>query len=171
MYASFCNYLDGALIALLAPARWILSLTEPSRKMSKSHKDPRSRILLTDTDEVIASKVKGALTDSIPGISYDPENRPGVSNILAIMSHISADETSPENLAKELAQFSLGALKRMVADCISSGLREIREKYYQITLNNQILLDEIANAGAVRARGIASSTIEDVNKALYTSSN
>ena len=65
-----------------APARRIMSLKEPLLKMSKSHADPRSRILVNDDHQTISEKLRFALTDSMARISYDPINRPGVSNLL-----------------------------------------------------------------------------------------
>ena len=73
-------------IAILSPARRIRSLKDPTQKMSKSDDDPRSRILLSDSNEAIAAKIRHALTDSVGDISYDPQKRPGVSNLIDICS-------------------------------------------------------------------------------------
>merc|ERR1711939_99457 len=72
---------------LISPAKRVMSLTDPVKKMSKSDPNPKSRILLTDSNEVIRSKIKSAMTDSFDGISYEPERRPGVSNLLDIYYH------------------------------------------------------------------------------------
>merc|ERR1711939_634674 len=74
----------------LSPARRIMSLKRPTQKMSKSDADPKSRILITDTREEIHAKVKGAITDSEPGISFDPEKRPGVSNLIEILRTVTS---------------------------------------------------------------------------------
>lgn len=62
------------------------SLRDPSKKMSKSDQDPRSRVEVTDTPEDILEKCKKALTDFTSEVTFDPENRPGVSNLITIHS-------------------------------------------------------------------------------------
>ncbi|KAF8319437.1 Nucleotidylyl transferase [Clavulina sp. PMI_390] len=67
------------------PTKRILSLRDPIQKMSKSAKDPKSRILLSDSRDEIARKIRKAVTDSETTISYDPIHRPGISNLLRIL--------------------------------------------------------------------------------------
>jgi tryptophanyl-tRNA synthetase len=69
----------------VAPSKRVLSLTDPSQKMSKSAPNPNSRILITDPPEVIVKKIRGAVTDSERTLSWDPEERRGVSNLLRIL--------------------------------------------------------------------------------------
>ena len=82
---------------LISPAKRIMSLTEPTTKMSKSHSNPESRILLTDSDSEIQSKIKSAVTDSDYSISYDPEKRPGISNLIDILYHCSPEDQYSES--------------------------------------------------------------------------
>ena len=85
----------------------IMSLSEPTRKMSKS--DPEdSYIALLDKPEDIRRKIKRAVTDSDGEIRYDPENKPGVSNLLAILSAL--ESKTPEECAQSLAGLGYGAL-------------------------------------------------------------
>ncbi|KAI9661668.1 MAG: Tryptophan--tRNA ligase, mitochondrial [Bathelium mastoideum] len=93
---------------LLSPAKRVMSLTEPHLKMSKSHANPKSRILITDGCEEIEKKIKGALTDSVSGISYDLVERPGVSNLLDIMFHLQDDnkQASLEELVKDCVELT-----------------------------------------------------------------
>src|SRR5947207_15913801 len=107
-----------------------MSLKEPHLKMSKSHQDPKSRILITDTPEVIRSKVMSALTDSMNQVSYNPTERPGISNLLELMSHFDGCKT-PSQLSIEFQarNADLRSFKSDVADCISSGLNDIRIEY------------------------------------------
>ena len=66
-----------------------MSLQNPLNKMSKSDPNPATRILITDPPEIITSKIRHALTDSVPGpITYDPDHRPGVSNLIEMLWHI-----------------------------------------------------------------------------------
>ncbi|RHY10234.1 hypothetical protein DYB25_010371 [Aphanomyces astaci] len=66
----------------------IMSLRDPTQKMSKSDISTQSRIDLTDSPDVIVKKIRKAQTDAIPGISYDKAGRPGVSNLMSILSAV-----------------------------------------------------------------------------------
>ena len=103
-----------------------MSLKDPSLKMSKSHLDSRSRILLSDTHEDIASKINLAVTDSLPLISYDPHNRPGISNLIEILHHLEGGATTCEDLAREFESLSKAKFKTLVSDRVSSSLIRIR---------------------------------------------
>lgn len=76
------------LIAEDSSAR-IKSLRDPSKKMSKSDPDPKSRIMLTDTPDQLLEKVKKSLTDFTSAVTHEPETRPGVTNLLTIHSIMS----------------------------------------------------------------------------------
>jgi tryptophanyl-tRNA synthetase len=117
---------------ILSPARRVMSLQDPTKKMSKSDPDERSRILITDSREQIKAKIKVALTDSVPGISYDRELRPGVSNLIDIMYYMDESKyASPEEIAGDMfgRDLSLKALKEQVATVIADALEPIRERY------------------------------------------
>ncbi len=72
----------------------IRNLRDPTKKMSKSSPDENSRIELTDSPDVIRYRIKKALTDSTSAISYDPDGRPGVSNLIAIHAAITGLDTN-----------------------------------------------------------------------------
>ena len=75
-----------------------MSLTQPTLKMSKSHPNPSSRIHLSDPPELIARKIRGALTDDVGGpITYEPDLRPGVSNLLDIMASLAQQQQQDVN--------------------------------------------------------------------------
>jgi tryptophanyl-tRNA synthetase len=81
---------------IISPAKRIRSLTDPALKMSKSHPNDKSRILLTDDENVIRNKIKTAVTDSIETeITYDPETRPGISNLIDILYYADPDYKAP----------------------------------------------------------------------------
>ncbi|KAG9196240.1 tryptophanyl-tRNA synthetase [Alternaria panax] len=152
---------------LLSPAKRVMSLTEPTKKMSKSDPKPKSRIMITDSREQIHTKLKTALTDSIEGVSYDRETRPGVSNLVDLIYHF--DESlalSPEDLANDLKDMSMRALKEKVADTVDTGISGIRERYQELMNGNQKELIQHAEEGAQRAEKIAESTIQRVRKAM-----
>ena len=100
-----------------APTKRVMSLKTPLTKMSKSDADPASRILLTDTASETSLKIKRAVTDSTNSITYDPSARPGVANLLRLLSHFDTAQRTPEQLAGELGSdgASLKVLKERVA--------------------------------------------------------
>ncbi|CZT21436.1 related to mitochondrial tryptophanyl-tRNA synthetase [Ramularia collo-cygni] len=164
-------YGDGLLTVpetLISPAKRIMSLSHPTSKMSKSHPNPKSRILLTDSEEVIRSKVKTAVTDSVDGITYDTQRRPGVSNLLDLIYHTAHPDGldgGQEALAGDMADMSLRAVKDRAAAAIEAVVRPIRERYAQVIQNDQLLSD-VALRGANDARTSASKTMEDVKRAV-----
>ncbi len=84
---------------------------------------------INDSRDTIHTKLKSALTDSIDGVSYDPENRPGVSNLLDLLYCFDKQgAASPAELGKDLHDMSMAALKEQVADAVDEGIKEIREK-------------------------------------------
>lgn len=150
-----------------ATAKRVMSLQEPHLKMSKSHADPRSRILITDTPEVIYKKLMAALTDSTNSISYDPENRPGVSNLLELLSHFDAGGRDAQELADVYGDLGLGQFKKVVATAISESLAGVRDKYHQV-LNQDggAYLDHVEREGARKARESANATMAIVREAV-----
>lgn len=159
------NVLARGLTEITAPARRIMSLTDPTKKMSKSDPNPKSRILITDSEETIRQKFRTALTDSQDGISYDPERRPGVSNLLDIFKHVQDDAMSSHDLATNFKDSSLRALKEMVADAVVKGLREVRERFFELrshpeNLNHDMSLDHD------RASSVAEQTLLEVKEAM-----
>ena len=121
--------------------------------MSKSHQDPRSRIHINDDPEVIANKIRLALTDSMTGVSYDPEHRPGVSNLLVIMSVLDEHGRTAEQLAQACNSMNMRQFKATVTSAISASLANTREKYNRIMNEFEThYLDDIAIEGSNRAR-------------------
>jgi tryptophanyl-tRNA synthetase len=152
---------------LLSPAKRVMSLADPTKKMSKSDPKPKSRILITDSREEIHGKLRTALTDSIEGVSYDREGRPGVSNLIDLMYHFDESAAvSPEELAKDLKDLSMRALKEKVADTIDAGIKDTRERYDELMRGNQKQLVEHAEDGARRAEYMAEETMKRVRRAM-----
>ena len=140
-----------------------MSLTEPHLKMSKSHADSRSRIHLDDKPEDIAEKIKLALTDSTSGVSYDPMARPGVSNLLDIMSHLDSLKRTPSELAAMYEALSMRAFKDQVTASITASLAGIRERYYRLIHHDDShYLEDIAKAGFQKASIRAAETLKTV---------
>lgn len=140
-----------------------MSLKEPTLKMSKSHVDERSRIILTDSPEDIRQKVKAALTDSEPGITYDPICRPGISNLIEILSHL--EESSCFEIASRYESASPRALKEHLSEKICKALSPIKEKYNS-TVSDSRSLDVISEEGAQKARANAEITMKKVRETM-----
>ena len=152
---------------LPAPAKRVMSLKEPHLKMSKSHEDPRSRILLTDSHVDVQRKIRLALTDSTSGVSYDPLNRPGVANLLSIMSHLDEQGRSCQELANLYSSMSMRDFKEEVTNRISESFAGIRARYDRIVEDEGVSrLEEVASTGAERAARNAQNTMIVVRDAL-----
>ena len=131
----------------------IMSLQEPTRKMSKS--DPEDTfIALLDPPDVIRRKVKRAVTDSDAEIRFDPANKPGVSNLLSIIAAL--NDQTPDQVAAELQGQGYGKLKERVADCVIATLEPMQAEHKRLMADKAYLqgvLDEnaqIANKMAMK---------------------
>ena len=140
----------------------IMSLQEPTKKMSKSDSDVNSFILLLDDDATIKRKIKRAVTDSLGIVNYSDE-QPGVKNLLTIYSKFSGK--SIEQLVKDYEGKGYGDFKNDLAEVVADGLRPIREKAQEL-LNNKEELEEIYTRGAEKAEKIARKTLRKVYKKI-----
>lgn len=135
--------------------------------MSKSHHDPRCRILITDSPEEVSRKIMAALTDSKNFVSYDQQNRPGVSNLLRLLSYFDPSGRSPEELGTVYASLNLREFKILVAESISKGLDGISARYNQILAEDDgRYLDYIAIKGAEKARQSSDATMALIREAV-----
>ncbi|KAL5406508.1 hypothetical protein PMIN06_002794 [Paraphaeosphaeria minitans] len=152
---------------ILSPAKRVMSLQDPTKKMSKSDPDERSRILITDTREQIQAKFKAALTDSTPGISYDRELRPGVSNLLDIMYYMDQSKyESPEAIARDFADVSMRALKEEVATAVADHLDPIRERYKEQMARSQDDVNTERWSSGRTVGSLSGLTIQRVKQAM-----
>lgn len=124
--------------------------------MSKSSPDVQSRILLTDEFAQIQSKIRSAVTDSQLGITFDPVNRPGVSNILTILA--TCIDKNPEEVAESYAGKGHAHLKADTAEAVETLLRQPRGEFKRLKVETNYL-EEIAKDGATRAREISEVTM------------
>ncbi|KAH7905478.1 hypothetical protein BJ138DRAFT_1175184 [Hygrophoropsis aurantiaca] len=146
-----------------APSKRILSLKDPTSKMSKSSPDIQSRILLTDTAAHIKAKIRAAVTDSIQGITYDPVSRPGTSNLLTILAACSDSDVT--EVARLYENKGHGHLKSDVADAVEELLKGPRAEFERIRHETQYLAD-VAARGAERARLRSEETLGEVRKRI-----
>jgi len=137
----------------------IRSLTDPSKKMSKSAHDPKSKILLIDDPAEAAKKIMSATTDSVGVINFDWENQPGISSMLQILALLT-ERSQEEVNAEWVGKTSYGEFKQAVASAVSDFLTNFQAKLNAIT-DEQLLaklekserdLTPIANATLLRAQ-------------------
>ncbi|KAA0546514.1 tryptophan--tRNA ligase [Bacillus sp. BGMRC 2118] len=140
----------------------IMSLQEPTKKMSKSDQNVKSTIFLLDDEKQIEKKIKSAVTDSEGIVKYDKENKPGVSNLLTIYSILS--NKSIAQLETEYEGKGYGDFKADVARVVIESLKPIQEKYYELL--DSSLLDEILDAGAAKANKVASKMLKKMENAM-----
>ena len=139
----------------------IMSLSNPLNKMSKS--EPDGCVNLLDRPEDIRRKFKRAVTDSETAVRFDPESKPGVSNLLAIYS--AATGKAVQEAEAEFAGQGYGAFKAAVGDSVVELFRPIREESERL-LSDKAYLEALYRRGAERARAIAGRTLRKVHKKL-----
>lgn len=140
----------------------IMSLQEPTKKMSKS--DPNKKSVITPLDEPkqIEKKIKSAVTDSEGIVKFDVANKPGISNLLSIYSVLS-NKSIPE-LEEMYQGKGYGAFKSDLAEVVIHEFKPIQEKYYHLMESSE--LDDILNRGAEKANQVASSTLKEMEHAM-----
>ncbi|MFB7451029.1 tryptophan--tRNA ligase [Streptomyces sp. NPDC056194] len=134
----------------------IYDLQDPTIKMSKSASTPKGLINLLDDPKVTAKKVKSAVTDTETVIRFDPENKAGVSNLLGIMSTLTA--TSVEDLEKSYEGKMYGALKTDLAEVMVDFVTPFRARTQEY-LDDPETLDSVLAKGAEKARAVAAETL------------
>ena len=137
----------------------IMSLQNPTSKMSKSEQGGEGCVCLLDKPEDIMRFFKHAVTDSGSEIRYDPENKPGVSNLMTIYS--CATGKSFEEIENEFIGKGYGDFKTIVGESVVEMLRPIREKTNEL-LNDKAYLESIYAEGARRASGLAQKMLDKV---------
>jgi len=137
----------------------ITDLQEPTAKMSKSASSPAGIIELLDDPKVSAKKIRSAVTDSESEIRFDPETKPGVSNLLTIFSALTAVPIS--ELEERYVGAGYGTLKSDLADAVVEFVTPFRDRTLEL-LEDTEQLDLVVRAGAERAGVIAAATLRDV---------
>ena len=141
----------------------VMSLAEPTKKMSKSDENTKAYISLLDDMNVIANKIKSAVTDSEGVIEYRPDDdaKAGINNLLTIMSAVTGREI--EKIAGDYQGKGYGDFKKDVAEAVVEEIRPIRQRYDELSKSKDYLVD-ICNKGAERANYIAGRTLSKVYK-------
>jgi tryptophanyl-tRNA synthetase len=138
----------------------VMSLQDPTKKMSKSDENQNSILYLNDTNEQIRNKIKRAVTDSDTKVYYH-KDKPGIANLMTLYSV--ATGIKLETLDAEFETFSYGEFKSKVADAMVEYLSPIRDKYEDL-LKNKDFLNSIIKSGAEKATYQANKTLRKVYK-------
>jgi len=141
----------------------VSSLLEPTKKMSKSDPNENASIFIMDDKDTIIKKLKRAVTDSDGAVRYDPENKPGVANLMTLY-HVATGKDFSE-IEKEFDGKGYGVFKPAVAEAVADCLTPVRERVNGY-LSDDAQLDALARRGAEKANGIAGNTLERVHNAM-----
>ncbi|GAB3751711.1 tryptophan--tRNA ligase [Yimella radicis] len=147
-----------------ADAAKIMSLQEPTAKMSKSADDQRGNLMMLDEPKANTKKIKSAVTDLDNAVRWDPENKPGIANLLRI-HHAFSGESIEALVERYAGENKYGALKTDVADLFRSVQEPFKDKV-DMYMDDPAQLDEILARGAQRAREIAAPTLSRVYDAV-----
>jgi tryptophanyl-tRNA synthetase len=137
----------------------VMDLQDPTRKMSKSEVSPAGTILVLEDLKSVAKKIGRAVTDSDDEVRYDPVAKPGVSNLLSMLSACTGDK--PDVLAGRYTRY--GDLKKDVAAAVVELLAPIQARYAELSADPGTMT-KVLDAGAERARAIASVTLQTAQR-------
>lgn len=141
----------------------IMSLTDGTKKMSKSDPSDMSRISLLDPPEVIQNKIKRCKTDPIRGLEFDHSDRPECSNLLTLLLLLSGK--TKETIAADCQDMGWGEFKPLLTETLVEALRPIQGKYQEIS-SDRPYLDTVLQQGREQAEVIADETLQTVKDAM-----
>ncbi len=139
----------------------IMSLQEPTSKMSKSDDNKNAFISLLDPPQTIVKKFKRAVTDSEAVVRYDLEEKPGISNLISIYASVSGKTL--EEIVEEFEGKGYGDFKVSVGEAVAETLRPVQERYQEL-MNSKDYLNDVLKKGAEDAARLASRTLNKVYK-------
>ncbi|MCD4837751.1 tryptophan--tRNA ligase [Neobacillus sedimentimangrovi] len=140
----------------------IMSLQDPTKKMSKSDPNQKAFLSLLDDPKQIEKKIKSAVTDSDGIVKYDKVNKPGISNLLSIYSILGGKSIS--ELEEMYQGKGYGDFKSDLAEVVVNAFKPIQDKYYELINSSE--LDDILDRGAEKANKVASKTLKKMENAM-----
>jgi len=146
-------------VSILKETAKVYDLQNPSAKMSKSGETENGILWLLDEPNRLVKKIKSAVTDTDGSVHYDPVGKPGVSNLLTLLSVLGG--TSIDGLEHEFAGRGYGDLKGAVADAVVAEFGPVRERALEL-LADPAELDRVLAGNAERADAIAEATLARV---------
>ena len=139
----------------------VMSLVDPTKKMSKSEENQKSRIFIIDSPDDIRKKIKSAVTDSDPDVRHDWDAKPGVSNLLEIMADCTG--RTIDDLVAEFGSGGYGRFKEAVAEAVVTELAPVRARYRDLELAD---VARLMQRGALDARTQAEGYQQEVRRAI-----
>jgi len=140
----------------------IMSLQDPTKKMSKSDSNQKAFISMLDEPKQIEKKIKSAVTDSEGIVKYDKENKPGISNLLSIYSIFNNE--SVEEIERRYEGKGYGAFKADLAEIVIRELKPIQDRYHELIESKE--LDDILDRGREKANTVASEMLRKIENAM-----
>ena len=140
----------------------IYSLQNPTKKMSKSEENPKGTIDLLDEPSLARKKVMSAVTDSLGIIQYDPENQPGISNLLTILSSLNGE--SIESIVNRYEGKGYGEFKKEVGQQVFDFLTDLQKRYNEIIASG--MAEQVIKEGNEKASFIARKKLSKVKRKI-----
>lgn len=138
----------------------VYDLQNPTKKMSKSETNPKGVIDLLDNPAQARNKIKSAVTDSIGIVQFDPENQPGVSNLLTILSALTSEPI--DSIVARYEGRGYGELKQETGDAVFNFLTDLQARYKEIVESG--VIKKVLEDGAAKANAIANKKVRKVYK-------
>lgn len=150
------------MIRLVKEAARVMSLQEPTKKMSKSDENQNSTVYLLDDKDTIMKKIRGAVTDSQTGIVFD-ENRPGLFNLLNIYKVITNKEN--HEIESYFSNKNYGQLKTELAEIVVNYLAPIQKRYQEL-ISDKVTLKKYMIQNALKARAVSEKKLKEVKEKI-----
>jgi tryptophanyl-tRNA synthetase len=141
----------------------VMSLTDGTKKMSKSDPSDLSRLNLLDSPDEIQKKIKRCKTDPIKGLTFDDPERPECNNLLTLYMLLSGKKK--EDVAEECRDMGWGQFKPLLAETAVEALKPIQQKYRAV-MDDKGYLESVLREGRQKAEAIANETLTNVKSAL-----
>ncbi|MEA5572542.1 tryptophan--tRNA ligase [Calothrix sp. UHCC 0171] len=141
----------------------VMSLTDGTKKMSKSDPSEQSRINLLDSPAEITKKIRKCKTDTISGLTFDDPERPECHNLLTLYMVLSGK--NKDDVATECADMRWGDFKKLLTETTINALKPIQDKYHEV-MADKGYLESVLRDGRQKAETVAQQTLKDVKTAL-----
>ncbi len=139
----------------------IMDLQDPGKKMSKSNPD-KGTINLLDKENVVKKKIMSATTDSGNEIKFDPDTKPGISNLINILASLT--NMSIKDIEEQFKDSNYGSFKKHIANIVAEELKQIQDKYYEIIDSKE--LDKVLDAGKGVSSKLAEQKLEEMKQKI-----
>ncbi|XP_063687869.1 tryptophan--tRNA ligase 2-like [Bolinopsis microptera] len=160
---AYKSHVFGTVSQLLTTSPRVKSLADPSQKMSKSYGRPSGVVGMLDTDDQIRKKVKKAVTDSFGAITVDLETRPGVYNLLQLLSAVS--DADFHDVCKKYESKNVVTLKNDLSDCLVETIGPVRNRALEL-IKDKEFIEKVLAGGAEKASDIAERNLDEIYRTI-----